>query len=242
MEGSVTGVMIKARLGSTRFPQKHIHRLGDTTMIQQLIRKAKRLLGVDPIIIETSWLEEDDHLEDIAHDEDVECFRGHPVNLFERDMACYDEYGMEYALWISGDCPLFDPRISQRLIDACWRWPGHEAYSAEPTLHKPMGGTTSDIHSAGWVAGYKDLLYTHPTPDLMWEHYWVIPREIDTMEIDCDDIMPKQWTPIETSVDYPLQLAILNVVIDYLGYFPRDYSDVARAFRSVRSLAIMPEE
>ena len=235
------GAMIKARLGSTRFPNKHIHKLWDTTMIQQIIRKAVFIEGLSDVIIETSTEEEDAYFYEIADREGVECFRGDPVNLFERDVSCMEKYGLTHGLMISGDCPMFDPVMAQRLVDAVHLDPRHETYSPSSTYHKPMGGTRSSIHSYDYIMRYQVPLYTHPDPASIWEQYWVIPLdEIDTVTVDCSDIMPPQWTPIETSVDYPLQLAILNVVCDYLGHFPKDYSEVAQAFRDIYALAIVP--
>ena len=235
------GAMIKARLGSSRFPRKHIHKLWDTTMIQQIIRKAVFLEGLSHVIIETSTEEEDAYFMEIADREGVECFRGDPVNLFERDTNCMKRYGLTHGLMISGDCPMFDPVIAQRLIDAVHLDPRHESYSPISTYHKPMGGTTSAIHSYKYIMRYQVPLYSHPNSSSMWEQYWVLPLDdIDAVTVDCDDIMPIQWTPIETSVDYPLQLAVLNCVCDYLGHFPKDYSEVAQAFRDIYALAIVP--
>lgn len=235
------GAMIKARLGSTRFPRKHIHRLWDTTVIQQIIRKAKKIEGLKEIIIETSTEPIDEYFDEIANREGIKCFRGEPQDLFMRDTDCMSEYGLDYGLMISGDCPMFDPVIAQRLVDAVVINPGHEIYSPSSTYHKPMGGTTSSIQSYEHIMRYMVPLYTHPTPDKMWEQYWVLELEdVDNVEVDCTDIMPVKWTPIETSVDYPLQLAVLNVVCEYLGHFPADYSEVAEAFRNVYALAIVP--
>lgn len=239
------GAMIKARLGSSRFPKKHIHRLGDSTVIGQIIRKARELDGLDYVIIETSNRVEDEYFELIAEDEGIYVFRGHATNLYERDTECMEFFELTHGLMISGDCPFFDPRMSQRLIDAAYREPWHETYDISSTYHAAMGGTQTAIQTLKYIYRYGPLLDAHPTPEKMWEQYWVMQSElggVDSMSIDCTEWMPREYTPIETSVDYPLQLAVLNVVIDYLGHFPEDYSEVSEAFKNIWHLAIIPHE
>ena len=136
---------------------------------------------------------------------------------------------------------MFDPVMAQRLVDAATLDPRHDTYSPSSTYHVPMGGTQSSLQSYHHIMRHKEPLYSLPDPSKMWEQYWVIGLDdVDAVTVDCTDIMPPQYTPIETSVDYPLQLAVLNVVCDYLGHFPKDYSEVVRAFKDVYALAIVP--
>ena len=235
------GAMIKARLASSRFPGKHIQRLGDHSMIGQIVRKALELEGTSHVIIETTYDQVDDPLVEIAEQWGVECYRGHPIDLLDRDLSCMEYYGLTHSLQISGDCPMFDPIIAQQLIDAVYVDPKYDRYNPTSTYHVPMGGTTSSIVSYNHIEKYIVPLYIDHDLDEFQEQYWVIPlKHVKDKTVDCTDIMPLVYTPIETSVDYPLQLAVLNVVIDYLGHYPEDYAEVAKAFREIHALSIVP--
>lgn len=241
----VIGAMIKARLGSSRFPKKHIQRLGDSSVIGHIIRKACALEGISNVIIETSNRVDDEYFEIIAAREGIDVFRGDATNLYLRDTECMEEFGLTHGLFLSGDCPMFDPHMAQRLIDAACREPWHETYNLSATYHVPMGGTQSAIETLKHIKRFGPLLAEHPTPEKIWEQYWILGNrlgEVDTMTVDCGDLMPPEYTPIETSVDYPLQLAVLNACCDFLGHFPEDYSEVVRAFKGIYHLAIIPHE
>ena len=69
-------VFITVRTGSTRLPKKCLLKIAGLTTIEHLIKRVKKSKLADLIVLCTTQLNEDDVLCEVAHKEDIKCFRG----------------------------------------------------------------------------------------------------------------------------------------------------------------------
>jgi len=229
--------LITARCSSERFPNKVISMLGGKPMLEQIIVKCKNLKNLDGIVVSTSYLTSDDVIQNICDDNQVECYRGDVHNLASRHLETWNEYGITHALTVSGDSPFFDLEIAQRLIDAMRREPDYWTYGSYSPWGSPISGHNTGgikkIYMESQIAAMKKC----SDPAKMEEQYWCcyVLKEGDPLIklVDCSDIMPPGKTAIKIDIDYPLEMAIMNMVIDYLGFFPERYSDIERAYKEI---------
>ena len=55
-------------------------------------------------------------------------------------------------------------------------------------------------------------------------------------KIEFDQFMPKETTPIKTSIDYPLELAFWNRIIELYGHYPENLDEIYDAFLTIKEL------
>jgi len=114
--GNTYGVIIQARLSSTRLPNKVLLDISGKPM---LLRQAERLhngIGDLPLIIATSDDKSDDTLEHFCEKQGIACFRGPLKDVMLRFIMCAREHGLTHVVRVGGDDPLIDPDCCTGLV------------------------------------------------------------------------------------------------------------------------------
>ena len=101
-----TGFLITARMKSTRLPKKVTKLINNREVISWMIDRVKLSKTVDEIIICTSVNKDDDILEEIAHRENVKCFRGSEEDVILRLYNASEKFNLDFSINITADCPL----------------------------------------------------------------------------------------------------------------------------------------
>lgn len=105
------GVIIQARMSSTRLPGKMLEQIQGKTVLQYLLERIGRCLGIQYTILATSTDYSDDPIADFCDEFSVECFRGSLENVAERFKDAALKYELEAFVRICGDSPLLDPQL-----------------------------------------------------------------------------------------------------------------------------------
>ena len=111
--------IIQARTSSTRLPKKVLKHLPydlDITVLEQVIRRAKKSKNLDEIIIATTKDKEDEEIVNIAKKEDVKWFRGSKENVLERYYLAAKENSIDIVVRITSDCPCIDHNIIDEIV------------------------------------------------------------------------------------------------------------------------------
>jgi spore coat polysaccharide biosynthesis protein SpsF len=111
-----TALLVTARLKSTRLPLKAIKPIHGRPMIVHMLDRLKLAQSPQHIIICTSTNPQDDPLEEIAHQEGVWCFRGHPDDVLLRLTDAASFYGVDTVVSCTADNPFVDPVYIDRLV------------------------------------------------------------------------------------------------------------------------------
>jgi len=111
-----TGVIIQARMGSTRLPGKVLMEIKENvTMLEYMINRVKKSNNIDGVIIATSTCPKDDKIYDFCKLKNIKCFRGDENDVLSRYYDCSKHYSLENIVRLTADCPLIDPET----IDIC---------------------------------------------------------------------------------------------------------------------------
>ena len=113
------GIIIAARTGSSRLPGKALKPLLGLPMIVFLIRRLKSSKHAGNILFATTTLKEDDELTETVKTENVNVFRGENEDVVLRYVTAADEYGFDYVVRITGDCPFVDGSTLDYCLDYC---------------------------------------------------------------------------------------------------------------------------
>jgi spore coat polysaccharide biosynthesis protein SpsF len=114
-----TGVIIQARTSSTRLPEKVLKPLpldSDINILQQVIRRARLVKGVDEVIVATTTDPEDAAIVAVAEKEGVGVSRGSKENVLERYYEAAVRFRLDTIIRITSDCPCLDPEVVSLLL------------------------------------------------------------------------------------------------------------------------------
>ena len=110
--------IVQARCSSSRLPGKVIKNLAGKPMIVQELERLARSQMIDKIVLATSEEDSDDPLAEVAVAYGVDVFRGNLDDVLDRYYQCAKEYQPSYVVRITGDCPVIDWRIVDKVIKA----------------------------------------------------------------------------------------------------------------------------
>jgi len=109
-------VIIQARMNSSRMPGKVIRKIKGRPMISYLAERVRLIRHVDHIVLATTNNPSDDPLAHIAEKEGLIVYRGSKNDVLDRYFQSAELYDFKHIIRITGDCPLLQPAICERLI------------------------------------------------------------------------------------------------------------------------------
>ena len=110
--------IIQARMTSTRLPGKVLMDLAGRPMLARLLARVKRSHRIDDIVVATTTNVADDPVVATAREESVRWFRGSETDVLGRYLSAAREAHAEVVVRITADCPLIDPEVSDRVVEA----------------------------------------------------------------------------------------------------------------------------
>lgn len=111
------GVIIQARMGSTRLPGKVMLDINGKTVLEQVINRVKLSKKVDEIIIATTTLERDEIIAKESNKCHVKSYRGSEEDVLSRYYYAAKENNIDTIVRVTSDCPLIDPFILDEIVD-----------------------------------------------------------------------------------------------------------------------------
>lgn len=192
-----TIVIIQARMGSTRLPNKILLPLAGHKMIEHVLERASLIEGVSEVVLATTNLKEDDILENIALDMGVSLYRGSEKNVLDRYYQAAKISKADHIIRITSDCPLIDPYLSSSLLKEYL----NQSYDYAHLTGFPRGLDTEvfSYRSLQKCSDYARMEYQkeHVTP-----YIYENPREFKIYDFESDiDHSYLRWT-VDTEEDY----------------------------------------
>jgi spore coat polysaccharide biosynthesis protein SpsF (cytidylyltransferase family) len=111
-----TGIIIQARMGSTRLPNKVLMNISEKPLLWHVIERCKKA-HVNKIIVATSINKKDDEIQKFCEENMVDFFRGSEENVLERYYKTAKKFELDIILRITGDCPLISPTVINKMIE-----------------------------------------------------------------------------------------------------------------------------
>jgi spore coat polysaccharide biosynthesis protein SpsF len=112
-----TVAIIQARMTSTRMPGKILSPILDKPMLELLIERLRRAQRLDDVWVATTDNATDDPTEELARGLGAGCFRGSELDVLDRVLKAAHAAAADVIVEITGDCPLIDPAVVDRLVD-----------------------------------------------------------------------------------------------------------------------------
>ncbi len=118
-----TLVIIQARMGSTRLPGKVLMPLGDSTVLDYVVTRCRQIKNVRDVVVATSYLAQDDPIEQWCAEHGVSCSRGPEDDVLARYVAAARPYCPDYVMRVTGDCPFVDYELGDLFTEAMAKQP-----------------------------------------------------------------------------------------------------------------------
>lgn len=113
-----TGIIIQARMGSSRFPGKVLRTLDETnkSLLGMIVSRLQIGLSELPVIVATSTNGIDDEIEKWCVTQRVPVSRGSEKNVLERFVQTAKKFGLEQVVRVCSDNPFINPKLILDLL------------------------------------------------------------------------------------------------------------------------------
>jgi len=120
MEKSKVGIILLAKMSSSRLPNKHALKIKGKILLSYLLERLKKCNTVDEIILAVTQDKKDDFFIDFAKKNNIKLFRGKETlenrNLLESFKECAEKNNLDIIVRITGDSPFIEPEQIDRLV------------------------------------------------------------------------------------------------------------------------------
>jgi len=108
--------IVQARLNSTRLPNKVLLNIGKKPAINHIFERLSQSEEITKLVLATTKNKEDDKLVNHIASLGFDVFRGSEKNVLKRYYDCAKEFNAQLIIRVTGDCPLVDPELTDRMI------------------------------------------------------------------------------------------------------------------------------
>jgi spore coat polysaccharide biosynthesis protein SpsF len=133
-------VFVAVRMKSSRLKQKAMLNICGKPLIERLVERINKEIPLNRIVLCTSIAKQDDAIEEFSYKNEINCFRGHELDVMGRFLEAAELYGAKTIARVTGDNPLTDPFIMLEMLQY------HNKTSSEYTFNNELPiGTRSEI-------------------------------------------------------------------------------------------------
>lgn len=111
------GIIIQARMGSSRLPGKVLKPIGEMVLLDHILGRLSNLRHLVKIVIATSNQSQDDIIENYCSERSVSCFRGSEHDVLDRYLHCAGKFNFQQIVRLTGDNPFTDIEELDSLIE-----------------------------------------------------------------------------------------------------------------------------
>jgi|SaaInlStandDraft_3_1057020.scaffolds.fasta_scaffold37017_2 spore coat polysaccharide biosynthesis protein SpsF len=142
-----TGIVVQARMTSTRLPGKVMKNILGRPMLSYLMERLKRVQNADDIIIATTTNREDEAIVEFCHSNGITCYRGSEHDVLSRYYEAAEASDLDVIVRITSDCPLIDPAVIEDLISCYIDEKEHLDYLSNTQLRTYPRGMDVEVFS-----------------------------------------------------------------------------------------------
>ncbi len=226
------GAIVQARLNSSRFPGKVLHKVKGKPLLQYLLESLAQCSRLDKVIVATSLEPSDEPVALFCHDLGIACFRGPLDDVARRFLEAAQFNGLDAFVRINGDSPLLDYRLVDKAVSLYLNGKSDVVTNVLRRTY-PKGQSVEIIR----LNAFK-MIYPRLRSDAEREHvtsfFYNHSEEFAIHHFESG----KQYGTIQLSVDTPEDMTHFEQIIDSLEKPPWEYSfeDSVRLLRSFSNM------
>lgn len=207
---------VQARLGSSRLPRKVLAPLAGKASLVRIVERVQSVPSIDTVVVVVPDGPADEPLRAFCEVEGLQFHVGSELDVLDRFHSALARWPVGVVVRITGDCPLVDPEIVERVIDLRRETRADHAAVATgalppaPGLRRFPDGLDAEVIAAealvtAWKESTDPFEREHVTPFI-----WRRPDRFTLARLEADqDLGGERWT-----VDHPEDLAFVAAVYD----------------------------
>jgi len=206
-------------MGSSRLPGKVLMPILKKPVLWHVYQRTKRARGVDKVIVATSDKKADDKIAKFCEKNNMPLFRGPENDVLDRYFQAAKQYGADYIVRVTADCPLIDPgplgRLIRNFMPGNYDYAGIAAGAGASVLkiNKFPQGLDAEIFSfralkAAWEKAKSPLEREHAT-----SYIWTRPKEF---RIGPPQVPKVDYSMYRLTVDWPDDLKLVRAIYEKL--------------------------
>ncbi len=202
-----TGIIIQARMGSTRLPGKVLKEVLGKPLLWYLLERAKKCVTVEKIVVATSISEQDQVIEDFCQSYGIECFRGSEDDVLDRYYQCALVHKMGRVVRITGDCPLSDPELIDDVVRFSLENVDFDLVKTGPTYPEGFDAETLSFENLerAWKEAERKSQREHVTT-FLWENE----QQFKIKWLSMEEEYPFLRLTVDEAVDFEVVKAVIE--------------------------------
>jgi glutamate-1-semialdehyde 2,1-aminomutase len=210
--------IVQARLGSLRMPAKVLSPVLGRPLLGHLIYRLRRASRVDEIVLAIPDSAENDRLAAFGDDLGIRVVRGSELDVLDRFQAAAVASGAAVVVRITGDCPMVDPSLVDRLVGQC----ADGGYGYVCTGETFPDGFDVEVCTASalrvaWSEANDPYDREHVTP--------FVRRDARHRSLTVDH--SPDLSHVRLTLDEPIDLQVIKAVFEFFGRDDFTLDDVA---------------
>ncbi len=207
------GVVVQARMGSSRLPGKVLRPIAGKPLLHRLCDRVKLSRLADMVVVATSVNPADQEIEDACRLWGIPVFRGPEKDVATRFLGAARAFGLTAMVRVTADNPLADPEGIDRIIEVFERERPCIVYSCH-RLGYPMGIGAELVSLSALEIFDRELV----SPDDREIFPYVARNQPERWRSMMVDAPPSLFRPqYFLTVDYPEDLELMNMIYDHFG-------------------------
>jgi spore coat polysaccharide biosynthesis protein SpsF (cytidylyltransferase family) len=211
-----TILVTQARIGSSRFPEKVIQKLGNSTLLGVHLERLKKSKMASQIIVATTNEPKSDQIIGIAENAGVTVFQGATDDVLDRFYKAVALHNPDYVVRVTSDCPLIDASLIDEVITMVHE---HQLdYGSNTLIENYPDGQDVEVFT------FKALQKAWETATLLSDREHVTPYIRKNTDFNKGDLFkamnypaPGNFNHIRMTVDEPADLETVALLIQELG-------------------------
>lgn len=201
------GYLVIGRLKSTRLPKKLLLEIKGQPILGHMIDRLKLVKKIDDIVICTSTSEQDKPLAEFAKQKNVKSYAGHPDDVIARMLGAADEFGYDYILTITADCPLVDPVYADKIVE--------KYIETDADLIRQFDLPHGVFSYGIKVSALRKIMEIKNTDDTeVWGRYFTDTGLFNVLDFDVEPFHKRPG--LRMTLDYPEDFEFFSVIFDEL--------------------------
>lgn len=155
------GIIVQARLGSTRLPGKVLREIAGKPLLEHVLGRLNGLRHNATVVVATTVEARDDAIAVWCNEKGVACYRGDELDVLDRYYQCARSYAFDHVVRLTADNPFTDIVELDRLIDLHLA-SGNDYTHAFGSLPIGVGSeiftfaALEQSHREGWLAHHRE--------------------------------------------------------------------------------------
>ena len=209
-------LITQARVGSTRFPNKVISPLADTTLLGLHLERVKKSKLISQFCVATTNEIEVEKIIEIAKKSNVDVFQGDLNDVLDRFYQAAVRLKPDYIVRVTSDCPLIDANLIDSVIDITIKQQAD--YGSNMLLEHFPDGQDVEVFTfhaleTAWNQSMLQSEREHVTPYIRNNSDFKGRGQFKSVNFDA----PKNFNHVRMTVDEPSDLEAIDNLVAKLG-------------------------